>query len=496
MMSIVSIHIDKKNPTPAYRQVYEQIKAKIIAGELKANEKLPPLRDLAAQLGVNPVTIVNAYRGLEQDELVIKRVGSGTYVAPAAGRYLPGSEEESAVFSEDIRLMGQGQMQVQDNVLNFATGTPTADLFPVEDIKALINEILDREKGYAFAYQKSQGYYPLRESIQAYLSHSGLPANVGDILIVSGAQQGIDILAKAFLRSGDALVSESPTYTGAISAFRSRGAAILDVPIGPDGPDMAGLESVLRKNRVRLIYSMPNFQNPTGYGYSPAKKQALLRLAERYDALIIEDDCLSDLNFSGKDCTPLKALDKQGRVVYIKSFSKILMPGFRLAFLVVPTAFLNDVLAAKHTSDISTSGLTQMVFDLYLRKGLWQKHIERMKELYRERYAAMLHSLERYLPPAVEYSPPGGGLSFWLALPEGYHSDGLYAEALKHGVAFTPGSAFFPRQQPSRYLRLSIATVPAGEIDAGMRALGEVIRTYLDEPASARPVRESYTPIL
>ncbi|MGI5840371.1 MAG: PLP-dependent aminotransferase family protein [bacterium] len=495
-MKNVSIHIDRNSEKPVYRQVYEQLKAKILAGELRANEKLPPLRELAGSLGVNLVTIVSAYRCLEQDELVIKRVGSGTYVAPAAGHYLPGSEEESVIFSEDIRLMGQGQMQVQEGALNFATGTPTADLFPVDDIKSLLNEILDREKGYAFAYQKSQGYYPLRESIHRYLSHGGLNVNIGDIMIVSGAQQGIDILAKAFLRSGDTLVSESPTYTGAISAFRSRGASILTVPIGSDGPDLVGLEEVLSKNRVRLIYVMPNFQNPTGYSYSPAKKLAILRLAERFDALLVEDDCLSDLNFSGQDCTPLKALDQLGRVIYVKSFSKILMPGFRLAFLVVPSAFLNDVLAAKHTADISTSGLTQMVFDLYLRKGLWQKHIVRMKELYHERYLAMLRALRLHLPPEVEFSPPGGGLSFWLALPAGYYADSLYPEAIRRGIAFTPGSAFLPRQQPSRYFRLSIATVAAGEIDSGIRSLGEVIRTYLSGTAAVSPEQTSYTPIV
>jgi 2-aminoadipate transaminase len=492
----VSIHIDRNCDSPLYQQLYEQLKGQIERGELPANSRLPTLRELAAQLEVNVVTVVSAYRCLEQAGLVTKRVGSGTYVAQVAGRYSPGTEEENAAFSEDIRLMGQGQMQVAEGTINFATGTPTVDLFPVEEIKGLINEILDREKGNAFAYQRSQGYYPLREAIFHYLRQQQFPVDLGNILIVSGAQQGIDVLAKSFLRSGDTLAAESPTYTGAISAFKSRGATIVEAPIYPDGPDLRILATQLRKHRTRLIYVMPNFQNPTGYVYSREKKEALLRLASEHQALIIEDDCLSDLNFSGQDCTTLKAMDTENRVIYIKSFSKILMPGFRLAFLVVPPLHLNTVLAAKHTSDISTSGLTQMVFDLYLRKGLWPKHIERMKEIYRERLTIMARSLRRHCPAGIEYLVPGGGLSFWLSLPEGYSSDQFYSEAQQRGVMFTPGSAFLPGQQPSRFFRLSLAAVRPSEIERGVRLLCATAREFLGEKGPGGRGSDSYTPIL
>ncbi len=495
-MNIVPIQIEKTSSQPYYLQISQQIKELIEQGALAANTKLPPLRNLAEQLGVNVVTVVNAYRCLEQAGLVQKKVGSGTFVTPGAARYSPGSEEEGAAFSEDIKLMGQGQIQVGEDQINFATGTPTADLFPVEEIKTLINEILDREKGNAFAYQKSQGYYPLRESITHYLRQQQFHADIGNILIVSGAQQGIDILAKSFLRFGDSLVAERPTYTGAISAFKSRGASIADVPIYPDGMDLGELEENLRQSKVKLIYAMPNFQNPTGYVYSPAKKAALLELAERYGALIIEDDCLGDLNFSGRDCTPLKAMDTGGQVIYIKSISKILMPGFRLAFLVVPAPYLNQVLAAKHTSDISTSGLTQMVFDLYLRKGLWPRHVERMKAIYRERMTVMAKALRRHCPPGIEYAVPEGGLSFWLTLPEGYSSDQFYSEALRRGVLFTPGSAFQAQQQPSRSFRLSLAAVGPGEIERGVKLLGEAAQEYLGSAGGGGRGQESYTPIL
>ncbi|MDI3535199.1 MAG: hypothetical protein PWQ82_1564 [Thermosediminibacterales bacterium] len=498
MSVFVSIQLDKSKDEPLYIQLYLQLRQMIEQGRLKPDEKLPPIRKLSEQLKINSVTVVNAYKLLEQHGYVYSRVGSGTYISDNLHNQLHQLEppETEPFREEEFRLMDQGQIHIRSNTINFASATPTPELFPVEDFKNVLNEVLDRDGGFAFGYQESQGFFPLRESITAYLRYYGIEKTPECIQIISGAQQGIDVLAKALLNFGDCLVVESPTYTGAIAAFRSRGAKIIEVPIEKDGINLEVLEKKLKKFHPKFIYVMPNFQNPTGYCYSLKKRKALLQLAKQYDTLIIEDDYLSELNFSRKKLAPLKAIDHYNKVVYIKSFSKIFMPGLRLAFLVLPEQIYNDVLAAKHTSDISTSGLTQRAFDLYLRKGIWQKHIQYMQKIYKERYKVMSEALENFMPKEIDYHLPEGGLTFWLALPEGCSSNKLYLECREKDVVFVPGSVFYSTQKDSRYFRLSFAAVYPEEIKKGIRILGNTINHLLKNNTKNKKGTNYYTPLL
>ncbi|KXG77189.1 MocR-like pyridoxine biosynthesis transcription factor PdxR [Thermotalea metallivorans] len=488
------ICIDKNSLEHMYIQLFKSIKNMIEQGVLKANDKLPPIRQLADLLGVNNVTIVKAYDLLEEEGYVYKKIGSGTFVKPSGNyRYL--NEQHKYPVDEDFRQMDRGQIQIRNNMISFASATPTPDLFPVEDFKNLLIEVLDRDKGSAFGYQESQGYYPLRESLVSYLSAYGIFTHAENVQIISGAQQGIDVISKAFVQFGDSVIVESPTYTGAIATFKSRGAKIIDVPIFEDGMDMADLEGKILTHRPKLIYAMPNFQNPTGYSYSQQKKQKLLELASRYNVLIVEDDYLSELSFHGYESATLKSLDIQDMIIYVKSFSKIFMPGLRLGFLVIPQKLHHQILAAKHASDISTSGLNQRAFDLYLRKGIWKQHIHYMKNIYEERFEIMVHCLEKYMAPlGVSYTLPKGGLNFWLCLPEGYSSNDLYHECERNNILILPGSIFFTSQGESRYFRLSIAAVYPHEIDFGMKKLSEIMEKFLKAKATSNI--NAYFPIL
>ncbi len=494
---IESIQLNKQSDQPLYLQLYGKLQKLIENKQLHADYKLPPIRKLAEQLGVNSITVVNAYKLLEQNNYVYSKVGSGTYVAELkAGIKMNAEELTDELQPEELKLMDQGQIRIGPNTINFASATPTPELFPVEDFKNVLNEVLERDKGFAFGYQESQGFYPLRESIAVYLRDFGSSIDPGDIQIISGAQQGIDILAKALLNFGDYLVVESPTYTGAIAAFKSRGAQIIEVPIEQDGINIDLLEDKLKKHHPRFIYVMPHFQNPTGYSYSYVKKRVLLELANRYDTLIIEDDYLSELDYSGQELAPLKALDEQNRVIYIKSFSKIFMPGLRLAFLSVPQTIYGEVLAAKHTSDISTSGLIQRAFDLYLRKGIWQKHIMYMREIYQERYNAMAQALQSYLPREIEFYLPGGGLTFWLALPQGCSAQELYLECARRDVLFVPGSVFYPTSRSSKYFRLSFAAVYPEAIEDGIRIIGKAAEKLLGINNTKAEGAKGFAPLL
>ncbi len=386
---------------------------------------------------------------------------------------------EKYPIDEDFKMMDRGQLKIKDNVISFSSATPTSDLFPVEDFKALLNEVLDRDKGDAFGYQESQGYYPLRYSLVEYLKYYSIDTNPENIQIISGAQQGIDVISKAFVNYKDTVILESPTYTGAIASFKNRGANIVTIPIYQGGIDTNKLEEYIGKYKPKLVYLMPNYQNPTGYTYNIDNKRKIIELAKEHNVLIVEDDYLSDLSFDNEDNKTLKSLDKDDTVIYIKSFSKIFMPGLRLGFLVIPQKISNEILAAKHTSDISTSGLNQRVFDLYLRNGIWRKHIQYMEGIFKERFDVMKVCLEKYLKPlGVTYVLPKGGLNFWLMLPNGLSANDLYTEAEKNKVLVLPGSIFYATNTNSSCFRMSIAAVYPENIEKGVKLLSETIESF------------------
>ncbi|WZL71604.1 PLP-dependent aminotransferase family protein [Clostridiaceae bacterium 35-E11] len=496
MRILNDICLDKTLSQHLYIQLFQEIKQRIIDGKIKSNDKLPPIRQLANQLGVNNSTIVNAYALLEKEGFVYKKIGSGTFVSPQHREPIKDTILQKHPLDEDLRLMDRGQIQIKENMISFASATPTSDLFPVEDFKVLFNEVLDRDKGDAFSYQESQGYYPLRESLVNYLKEYHIQTNPQNVQIISGAQQGIDVISKAFVNYRDTIIVESPTYTGAIGTFKSRGAKIVTAPILQDGIDLEALEENIQTHKPKLIYLMPNFQNPTGYSYSREKKQKIIDIANKYNVLIVEDDYLSDLSFYSEDNTTLKSLDQNDSIIYIKSFSKIFMPGLRLGFLVIPQKIYHQILAAKHTSDISTSGLNQRVFDLYLRKGIWKKHIKYMEHIYKERFDVMQSCLHKYMKnKGISYILPQGGLNFWFALPKGYSSNQLYTEAAKNNILILPGSIFFTPQNESRFFRLSIAAVYPRDIETGIKKLAAVIEKFLGKEIEQQKFN-SYTPIL
>lgn len=478
------IRLDKGNYQHLYIQLYTAIKELVFQGKLKGGDRLLPVRKMAEQLGVNNVTVVKAYEILEKEGIVYKKIGSGTYVSPQVHHALKGIEGtdigSSNLSNENERLMNQGRMKIEDYMINFASGTPSAELFPVEDFKIAINEALDRDQGYAFGYQEGQGYYPLREMLKEYISEKGMLEEAENIHIISGAQQGIDIVAKALLNYGDFVLTENPTYTGAMGAFQSRGAKIIELPLEQDGLNLDILEKKIKTYRPKLLYVMPNFQNPTGISYSRDKKVQLIELANQYDLYILEDDYLSDLNFSGEDNSTLKSLDHGERVIYLKSFSKILMPGLRLGFLVIPTNLQEHLLLAKHNSDISTAGLLQRAFEIYLRKGIFKQHIRHMEASYRERFNTMVKALTESMPSIVTWQLPRGGVNFWLRLPKEFSSQVLYDEAKKENIVFAPGGLFFVNNRDDSYFRLSIASVNTREIEYGVKILARMIDDFIN----------------
>jgi DNA-binding transcriptional MocR family regulator len=462
------ITIDRNSQEPMYLQVYEGIKNLIENGTLKGDDKLPAIRSFAQKLDVNNVTIVNAYKLLEQKGYIYSKVGSGTFVR---GSKTPTNEEGKAHV---VHMIEQGYVKMGHNEVNFSTSTPNPKLFPVQEFKEVLNEVLDRDGGFAFGYQEAQGYYPLRESIRDYLEENGISTKTENIHVISGAQQGIDIVSKALIAFNDTIIVESPTYTGALAAFKSRGANIVEIPIREDGIDTKEVEEALKNLNVKLIYIMSSFQNPTGVSYSEDKKIQLLYLAEKYNTYLLEDDYLSELRFYGEKSMPIKSIDANNRVIYLKSFSKIFMPGIRLAFLVAPDLISNGILSAKHTSDISTSSLMQRAFDLYLRKKKWEHHIDMMWGIYKERYDLLVRELKEKAP-FIEFNEPYGGIHIWAKTD--IESSILSSIAKQKGVLIAPGRVFYFDDRQNNYFRISFAGTELDEISQGVELLRQA---YLD----------------
>ncbi|HOM02322.1 MAG TPA: PLP-dependent aminotransferase family protein [Acetivibrio sp.] len=479
-----SIKLDKDSSIPLYIQLSGKIAEMIESGVLLADLKLPSIRRMSALLNVNSVTIVSCYKHLETNGYVHSRPGSGTYVAAVLPSRSAAYSDcniipDELYQSEDFDLINNGHIKINENTINFASATPESNLFPVENFKLVLNEVLDRDLGNAFDYQDSQGFHPLRSSVCSLLEKRNIACSEENVQIISGAQQGIDIIAKALLRQGDYVITESPTYTGAIAVFKSRGAEIADVPLEDDGPNLNILEYNLKKYRPKLIYTIPSFQNPTGISYSNGKRKAILALAERYNAYIIEDDYVSGLDFENMGFMPVKSLDKSDRVIFIESFSKIFMPGLRLGFMVVPSGLKGYIIEAKHATDISTSGLIQRAFDLYIRKGMWDEHFKLMFDIYKERYYKTVNALDRYLPRNVRFHKPGGGLNIWLDIPSNCLISSLFKAASAENVVFAPGRIFYS-STPTKLnnIRLSFAAVHTDAIEMGIKKLSELISRF------------------
>lgn len=478
---MLKINLKENSSQALYLQLYKELKDKI-KNELQADAKLPPIRKLAEAVDVNPATVVKAYDMLADEELIYKKIGSGSFVAPKKKIIQPESGED---------MLKHGQIKLAESI-NFASAAPSTDLFPVADFKYAINQVLERDQGEAFSYQKSQGFLPLRKSIKKYFTKRGIVSSLNQIQVVSGAQQAIDIISKILLDYKDRIIVEDPTYFGALQAFNSRKADIKSVKMEQDGADLLEMESYLKKNKIKFFFTMQNFQNPTGVNWSQQKQMQLLELAEKYDFYIIEDDILSDLYYGQERVNILKEFDEQGRVIYIKSFSKVFMPGLRLAFIVLPEALLPEMLEAKYATDISSGGLTQRAFDYYLREGLLDKHISLQRNLFQKRYKLMKNQIIKHLPEEIKITYKiKGGLYFWLNLPENINTQKLYEKAAQKGLVFSPGYLFSNNKQYSNYFRLSFAAVDAEQIKRGIALLRDIYSNF-----RGRAENDDYSPLL
>lgn len=477
------IPLDRQSDIPLYQQIEDYLRWNILSGSLEPDTRLPATRQLAQDLGVSRITVKNAYASLESAGLIGSRPGSGTYVlppGPVPAHLKPDSDVDWPLWQQNALLSDAPLCEMDpDRILQqhpepiAFTGVGDPRQFPVDDFYKAMRTVMRRDGIAALEYGDFDGgYFPLRETVTHILVNQGIQVRPNNVLITSGSQQALALVCQLLLNPGDIVLAEKPTYDFALDLFRALNLKIKGIPLDAQGMQVKLLEAILQKYHPKLIYTIPNFQNPTGVCLSGARRRQLIALADCYNIPILEDDFAGDLRYEGYIQPAIKALDPGGRVIYVGTFSKMLMPGLRVGFLAADGPVFKSLLNFKCINDLTTSTFTQRTLNEYVTVGRYQAHLRRSCRVYHERRDAMLSAIKRHLPAGVHVDPPQGGLFIWLRLPGNLSSHDLLPLAAEEGVGFAPGGRFFP--DPSEgysYLRLNFATQTPEDIERGIRRL-------------------------
>ena len=372
-------------------------------------------------------------------------------------------------------------------IISFAGGLPAPEVFPTEEIREACNRVLKDQSALALQYGATEGYLPLREMIARHASRSGVQIRPNNILITSGSQQALDLIGKIFVNHGDRLLVESPTYLGALQAWNQYGAEYVTVHTDDDGMVSEDIEQALRTG-PKFIYVLPNFQNPMGVTMSMERRVKLVELADRYGVPLVEDDPYGQLRFEGENLPGVNVLDAQmhvqngrytGNVIYFSTFSKILSPGLRLAWMIAPDEVISKLALAKQGTDLHTATFNQVVAYEVSRHGFLDNHVKHICEVYSERRNVMLDSLAEYMPEGVTWTHPQGGLFLWVRVPESCDTTKMFPAAVRNKVAYVPGESFHPNGGGTNTMRLNFSYCKPATIVEGISRLGNMLKEEL-----------------
>jgi DNA-binding transcriptional MocR family regulator len=464
-----------KTARPLYAHLVTLFESAIARGDLPSGSRLPPERELAARLKISRTTVVAAYRELESRGLLRGYVGRGTFVCaapepsgtPFAWR---GKIASVALRSNDSTLRDTLRHSSDARLLSLAAGEPAIDLFPTAAFQKAIDYVLTRDARSAWRHGPTEGQPVLRDAIADRFS---VPAET--VLILAGAQQGLDLLARCLIDPGDAVIVDRPGYLGAIQSFRAAGARLVGWDVVRS--DVDELEDLLLRYRPKLIYTNPTFQNPTGTTMPIRTRRELLKLAERYRTPIVEDATYRDLYFAEAPPPSLRELDAQNLVIHLNSFSKVMAPGLRLGWLSAAPSIVEQMAIIKQRLDPHTQNLVQFAMARLILDRSFDAHLKTLRAEHARRAAQMLASIERHVPTGVlRVARPQGGLYLWCRLAPGISSRALLDQALAAGVAFVPGHAFYSDPAGDSELRLCFSSVPPGTIDDAVQRLAVSLR--------------------
>ena len=393
------------------------------------------------------------------------------------------SQSAEQMQESAIRRMGSVLAQSRD-IVSFAPGYPAPDTFPWEAFAEISRELLSGADGSVLQYGPTRGFKPLIEAITGIMNARGVTTSASNLLVTTGSQQGLDLVARVLLDPGDVVLVELPTYTGAITAFRNVQASMVGVPQEADGIDLVALDDTWQRlahegRRVRVLYVVPNFQNPTGLLIGLEKRRRLLEWADRRNVLILEDDPYRELYFPDSatetDVRPLRADDAAGRVVYLSSFSKTLAPGYRVAWIDAPAPLATKFEQAKQAADLCSGALDQRVVFEACKRGILERQLPMLRGYYQAKRDVMVQALNEEFGGKVTWPAPRGGFFLWATLPEGIDADGMIDRSVQHGVIYVAGAAFFVSDQGHNIIRLSFSAPSHDRIREGVKRLAAAV---------------------
>lgn len=393
------------------------------------------------------------------------------------------AKKENYVFSDKIAnlkpsLIREILKSTSDpETISLAAGNPAPDAFPVESISKIAADIFREDPIGALQYGITEGYQPLIDELKIYLKNKyQMGADYDSLIITSGATQIMELLTKVLCNEGDFVACEDPSFIGSLNCFRSYGTKLCGVPMEEDGIDVKALEALFESNsKVKFLYTIPNFQNPTGYTMSLEKRKRVYELASKYDVIVLEDNPYGDLRTSGTDLPTIKSFDTEGRVVYAGTFSKLIAPGIRVGYVLAPSALIAKMTVGKQTEDVHTAMFNQMLVYRWMKENDINEHIKKMQAIYRGKLDVMCNALDEYCPK-LKYKRPEGGMFVWCRLPDGINMMDFCRKAAENKVAVVPGIAFLSDEtQDTQYIRLNFSTPTDEDMVKGIKILGELL---------------------
>ncbi len=375
------------------------------------------------------------------------------------------------------------QAAADPKIISFAGGLPAPELFPVKEMKAAVDKVFEEHGQEAMQYGAAKGVTALREVIQQHVKEKeDVDSKLDNVLVTTGSEQALDLVGKAFVDPGDTVLVEQPTYLCALDVFRSYGANFASVEMDEDGMKMDALEEVLKANpNTKLIYTVPNFQNPTGRTMTEERRKQLAELAEKYDVYVLEDNPYGEIRFAGQHVPAVKSFDKSGHVLYMSTFSKTLAPGFRLGWLVADKNVVNKLTVLKQSADLHTDNLAQFAVAQFFADNDVDAHVKEISALYGKRKDLMLEGIKKYFPEGVKYTDPEGGMFLWVEVPGVDDTVELFKECLEHDVAFVPGDPFFAGEVQPGAFRLNYSNMKEDQIEVGLKRLGAALTAAVNK---------------